>query len=233
MNFNKNLHGLICKLIYDQTIYLRHWMGKVTDAVDPLNRGRVKATIPELGFMADSDAVWCSPRQGYSLAPPARDEWVEIYFMGGDAKKPVYLIGFGEIEGNKPEAYKENLETRVVWYDSVNGDRILYNQSKKIWDLLVGELAIKVDVDAKAMDFTCGTETIKLDNDGDLINVAAGDVSMELNNTDGKVVVDANGVTMEMDGTGKKITIDAGGTDIILDGNAPGKVTINGSLEVS
>ena len=38
----KDILSLIRKIIHKDTIYLRHWRGKVLDDQDSLNKGRVK-----------------------------------------------------------------------------------------------------------------------------------------------------------------------------------------------
>ena len=63
----KDILSLIRKIIHKDTIYLRHWRGKVLDDQDSLNKGRVKVSIPELGWEPGmhlgSDGIWCWPRR--------------------------------------------------------------------------------------------------------------------------------------------------------------------------
>ena len=145
----KDILSLIRKIIYKDTIYLRHWRGKVLDDQDSLNKGRVKVSIPELGWEPGmhlgSDGIWCWPRQGYSIIPPAVGEWVEVYFLGGNPKDAVYLTGMGEMKGNTPRQYSDP-KKRVLWQDSVTGDYIQYDQDSK-------ELDISVSTDVKLVKY--------------------------------------------------------------------------------
>lgn len=142
----RDILSLIRRLIHDETLYLRHWIGKVVDNKDELNLGRVKATVPEMGFLADADAIWCSPRQGYAIDPPAKDEWVEIYFIGGDSRRPVYLTGVGEIAGNTPAQYTDP-EKKVLWQNPLTGAYVQYDEDAEEMSLALdkGELALTLD----------------------------------------------------------------------------------------
>jgi phage baseplate assembly protein gpV len=143
MDQTKDILGLLRKVIRNETLYLRHWVGKVSDDQDPANppRGRVKASVPELGFFEGAE-IWCSPRMGYSMTPPAIGEWVEIYFLGGDPKRPVYLPGVGEITGGTPKVYT-GTKSRVLWQDSVTGDSLVYHEDTKEFDInLSGNVVI-------------------------------------------------------------------------------------------
>jgi phage baseplate assembly protein gpV len=174
MDRNKDILGLISRLIYEGTLYLRHWPGKVIDDQDPSKRGRVKVTVPELGFMKDSEAMWASPRQGYSLIPPKKDEWVEVYFMGGDARRPVYLIGLGEITGNAPVGYTDP-KSPILWQDRKTSDSVKYDQSsKKLTVAVTGDIAIDgatVNVDQGTNGAARMNDAIGIDLLTDPVNV--------------------------------------------------------------
>lgn len=136
MDRNKDILGLIRRLIYEETLFLRHWLGQVVDDADPSSRGRVKVTVPELGFMAESEAIWASPRQGYAVIPPKSGEWVEIYFLGGDSRRPVYLVGAGEVQGNTPAGYTAPKKP-ILWQDATTGDSVLYDEDGKELDVSI------------------------------------------------------------------------------------------------
>jgi phage baseplate assembly protein gpV len=130
----RSIFSLIRKIVYNETIYHLHWYGKVIDNQDVSQRGRVKVAISDLGFAPGmtqgSDGVWCSPRQGYSMMPPKVDEWVEVYFIGGDRKKPVYLVGVGEVKGNMPKQYSSPT-AQVLWQNPTTGDYLSYDETAK------------------------------------------------------------------------------------------------------
>jgi hypothetical protein len=151
MDNGRDIYGLIKTIIYNETIYLRHWIGKVVDDQDPSNKGRVKATVPELGFLADSDAIWCFPRQGYALVPPAIGEWVEIYFIGGDARRPVYLAGVGEVNGNTPEQFSDP-KKKVLFQDPGTSDYAEYDESASQLTMKFG----KINMGAGSQSFVLG-----------------------------------------------------------------------------
>ena len=96
--------SIIEALIREQTKYLRHYIGRVTDVQDPLGRGRVLVHVPDLGWNTDAAGAWCWPRAMHGMDVPAVGEWVEVYFVAGDPDQPVYLGQAAEIQEQKPAA---------------------------------------------------------------------------------------------------------------------------------
>jgi hypothetical protein len=97
--------GVIAEVVRRETRYLRHYMGQVLSNEDELGRGRVLCSVPELGLDTQDKAPWCWPRYRHSQSTPKVGEWVEVYFMGGDPDRPVYLGGLGELKDQVPPSY--------------------------------------------------------------------------------------------------------------------------------
>lgn len=129
MKTTRDTLTLIQKIIYKETVFLRHWMGQVVSVDDPMKRGRAKVSVPELGFMAGSE-MWASPRQGCSVVPPHEGDWVEVYFMGGDQRRPVYLTGLGEIKDQTPKSYSDPKKA-ILWENPKTGDYLQYDEEAK------------------------------------------------------------------------------------------------------
>lgn len=149
MAYPQDLYGTIRKIIREETTFLMHYLGEVVDDQDPSSRGRVKVKVPELGFLSDAQGMWCSPRSGYSVTPPTKGEWVEVYFQSGDRRKPVYLVGAGEVSGNVPGQYSDP-KRHVVYQNPSTGDYIEYDSENKVLTVSVsGE--VKIDMDKVTM----------------------------------------------------------------------------------
>ena len=128
--------SLIEAIIREQTRYIRHYIGKVTNTQDTLARGRILVQVQELGWDNDSNAAWCWPRTRHAMEIPEIGEWVEVYFIAGDPNRPVYLGQAAEINDQAPREY-DLPATRVLFQDPKSGDYIKYDQTTK-------ELEIKI-----------------------------------------------------------------------------------------
>lgn len=131
----KDIKGLIISIIKNEFKFWKHYLGQVMDNQDSLVSGRVLVTIPELGFFSQDQAVWAAPRQGNSLNVPLKGEWVEIYFIGGDPNRPVYLHYAGEVQGQSPKSYTE-IEDRVIFESPKTEEYIKYNDDDKTLSIL-------------------------------------------------------------------------------------------------
>jgi len=141
--FDPDLFGEIKKMIFQETKYLRHWIGKVVDNADPgqTPAGRIKVQIDELGFDSPATALWCWPRQSHGMDVPAAGEWVEVWFISGHPNRPVYLAGVQEIAGFVPAAYKDPT-SHVLYQNPKTGDSMTYDEAKSELDLLMATLKI-------------------------------------------------------------------------------------------
>lgn len=118
MSAYNDLYYMIKDIIKEETLYLRHYIGQVVNNIDPLRKGRLFVTIPDLGLILPSTAIWCFPRQGSGMSIPAIGSYIEIYFINGDRTKPVYLYPASEIADNIPVKYDGNPTTNVIWEDA-------------------------------------------------------------------------------------------------------------------
>jgi phage baseplate assembly protein gpV len=144
MALPRDLEGLLRRMIQEETVWLRRYLGQVVSDEDPSARGRVKAVVPELGLYTEDSAIWCSPRQGYALQPPKKDEWVEVYFVAGDSRRPAYLVGAGEVTGNAPKAFADP-KLPVLWQDATTGDFVQYDEDNQVLTLTLGGCKVVVD----------------------------------------------------------------------------------------
>lgn len=126
----KDIRGLIISIIKDEFKFWKHYLGEVKNNQDSLNLGRVQITVPELGFFSEDQAIWAFPRQGNSMSVPQKGEWVEIYFIGGDSGRPVYLHYASEVQGNVPKNYS-NPSTRVIFESPKTKENLTYNDDEK------------------------------------------------------------------------------------------------------
>lgn len=113
----------IRRVVYTETVFLRHYLGQVVDNQDPNKKGRVKATVLDLGWDTADKVQWAWPRAGHKLDVPKVGEWVEVYFMMGDRNKLAYLPGASELEGSSPRSYSDPLG-RVLFEDPTTGAQL-------------------------------------------------------------------------------------------------------------
>jgi hypothetical protein len=72
------------------------YRGIVQSNKDPLNKNRVKVTVPQV--FSDSVTEWCWPvnTTGFSLPKPAVGQGVWVMFEGGDPSFPIWAGLFGK-----------------------------------------------------------------------------------------------------------------------------------------
>jgi phage baseplate assembly protein gpV len=110
-----------------ETLYLRHYGGKVVSNSDPLKEGRVKAQVPMLGWSTDATAAWCRPRDKHSMVVPSVGEWVEVYFVDGDRSRPAYSGVACEMKDALPKDFDGEATTAVLFQDAGTGDSLVYD----------------------------------------------------------------------------------------------------------
>jgi hypothetical protein len=122
----RTLVEILRRLINQEIVYLRHYYGKIVDVNDPLELGRVKVEVPELGI--DSGiGMWCSSRSKTSLTTPKQEDWVEVYFMAGDRNKPVYIGEAMEMENMIPRNYKKKATSQIIFEDPQDKTHIAFD----------------------------------------------------------------------------------------------------------
>ncbi len=141
---DRGLKGSIRRMIHQETTFLRHYPGEVSSLDDPLGRGRVLVKIYEIGWSTDENAAWCWPRDRHSMDVPKRGEWVEVYFLGGDPRRPVYMGQAAELPGSAPAAYGSPTD-RVLFQDPDSGDYVKYDAQAQVLNAKMGSNTLKVD----------------------------------------------------------------------------------------
>lgn len=139
----RNLYEIIQKIVFEETIFLRHYIGEIVDNNDILNKGRVKVTLPELGMDTPDLALWCFPRQQTGMSIPEIGGYAEVYFINGDRTKPRYTYPASEIIGNLPSNYKGVVTDHILFESPKTKDYIKYDDSSGDLELrLSNELKI-------------------------------------------------------------------------------------------
>ena len=166
-------------MIYDETIYLRHYYGFVINNIDPIDpkSGKIQCLVEELEWNTPDVAAWCNPRQLNSMDTPAIGETVEIYFMNADKESPVYL-GMAAETGSKPASYI-GPTMAVIYENPITGDKITYDLKTKSINIAVGTGGtVNLDGIASSEAFVKGTSTlIELNKD----EVAMSELQSALN----------------------------------------------------
>jgi hypothetical protein len=143
MDQERDLLGLIRDVIYQETRWNKHYLAQVFDNNDPISKGRVNITIPELGFDRPDQALWAYPRQGNSMNVPNIGDWVEVYFLSADPNRPVYLHLASEMLLMIPTSYGGVPSSRVIFESPITKDNIVYDDLlKKLTALIIGEILI-------------------------------------------------------------------------------------------
>lgn len=124
---SKDLVDIMQKIILQETIWLRHYIGKVVDINDPLKKARIKVIIYDLGFDTASIGFWCYPRNLNSITTPKINDWVEVYFLNGDRDRPVYMGKANEIKDMLPKNYDNKPKSNVIFEDVDNKIKIKFD----------------------------------------------------------------------------------------------------------
>lgn len=124
-----DIYEAITEIIHEETMYLRHYIGQVVSTRIQRNGStqiyQVQAALLELGFIDQSTAIWCSPRQARSAIQPEIGDYVEVYFMNGDSGRGVYLypiseivdLGFQTISEGKDIIYQDKQDQIEIHFD--------------------------------------------------------------------------------------------------------------------
>jgi hypothetical protein len=126
---DKTLLNVLRRIIHQETIWLRHYIGQIKNVTDPQQKGRVNVAVFDLGYNSEDNGFWCFPRDKNALITPKNGDWVEVYFINGDRNKPVYLGVANEMENMLPKSYDGKETTQVIFEDVDNKIRILYDAS--------------------------------------------------------------------------------------------------------
>jgi hypothetical protein len=164
MDALNSIEGILKKIIQEETIYLRHYIGKVVDNYDMDGKAKIKVTIQDLGWNTPELAAVCYPRQTHSLITPQVGEWVEVYFLGGNKMRPVWMGIAYEMQNMLPKSYKD-ITSHVLFDHAKTKDNVVYNDAEKsLTATIQGKLTVTtkqdIAIDAGSANVTIcqGTE---------------------------------------------------------------------------
>ena len=120
-----NEYEALREIIARATRYDRTYMAKVLVDLDPEGKGRVQIAIPDLGILTPAEGVWADVEMpiGVNVSPKAND-WVAVYFLGGDPSKPCVRGRTSIIKDNLPK----NANRKQVFYEDDN-TKIYYDEA--------------------------------------------------------------------------------------------------------
>ena len=120
-----NEYEALREIIARATRYDRTYMAKVLVDLDPEGKGRVQVAIPDLGILTPAEGVWADVEMpiGVNVSPKAND-WVAVYFLGGDPSKPCVRGRTSIIKDNLPK----NANRKQVFYEDDN-TKIYYDEA--------------------------------------------------------------------------------------------------------
>ena len=151
---NQDLYGIIKQIILEETLFLRHYIGQVYSVSDTLRKGRVQVTLKELGWETPDMAIWAWPRQGNGVSIPAVNAWVEVYFIGGDPHRPVYLFPVSEMQNQVPSKFDGQAGTHVLFQDPNKAENyIKFDAAQNLYDAF-GKLKIDVNKVSRVSQLT-------------------------------------------------------------------------------
>lgn len=133
---NDYLLGAIQEIIRKETMFLRHYYGKVTSNVDSQKKGTIRVTIEELQILSPNYLV-CFPRQNNSLTLPNINDYVEVYFMAGRAEHAVYLYPAAEMQNMANKAATADTFLDILYSNPSNAaDLISHHKTTRIMKIL-------------------------------------------------------------------------------------------------
>lgn len=121
-----NEYEALRQVIANATRYDKTYMAKVLVDLDPEGKGRVQIAIPDLGILTPAEGVWADVEMpiGVNVSPKA-DDWVAVYFLGGDPSKPCVRGRTSIVKDNLPK----NANRKQVFYEDDN-TKIYYDEAK-------------------------------------------------------------------------------------------------------
>lgn len=134
----QELEETLRQLIYEETLYLRHYRAEVQDNKDPMNKNRVSVLIYDLGIDNPDIAIWCTSRFSNSCIIPAVGDWVEVYFMNGNRHQPVYIPLVAEMQGMESQTYSGTPTKRILYENRQSKKNIEYDDSTDILTIMQG-----------------------------------------------------------------------------------------------
>lgn len=144
MTNDKTLLQILRRIVWDETRWLRHYLAKVVNITDPDGKGQVRVICYDLGYTTEDNGLWCSARNKNALITPKVGDWVEIYFMGGDRDRPVFIGQANDMEDMLPKSYDGKETTQVLFEDGdcnikYDGVQVLLTFFKGTKSFVLGE----------------------------------------------------------------------------------------------
>lgn len=147
MNRRGDEYGEVLDIISKATKFMRVYLGEVLDDQDELGRGRIKVSVPDLGWFRPTESPWVEPEYGRAgHTTPKVGSFVVVYFMAGDVSRPIYRGPVGEVKDSKPSSYSSPKDS-VLFED---GDLVIkYNRDDgKL--TIIGAKEVDINGDSKA-----------------------------------------------------------------------------------
>jgi hypothetical protein len=162
----RDLYTLIETIVKRTVVPLKMYYGKVEDNSDPDNMGKVKCSVPSLGFIDASAALWCSPRRAGVIVPKV-GQWVEVGFAEGNLNKPFYGELIGEIANNLPTNFS-GANTSIVLFEDPNdsGTYMKIDLQNKQVDFSLPGFKVVSDGNQNTGTLTIGNKTIEVGSTG-------------------------------------------------------------------
>lgn len=116
---------VVRRLVRAELMWYRHYWGTVLSTADSLSLGRLQVAVPELRWNDQRSAKWCMPRYAPGLTLPKVGSNVEVYFVEGNPRRPVWLgrvPELGETLANYTAQTKE-----VVHEDPASGAGLVFD----------------------------------------------------------------------------------------------------------
>lgn len=126
----RSLIDILRKIVVQETIWLRHYIGQIVSLADTAQKGRVCVTIQDLGFNTVDNGFWAYPRDKSGSYTPKQGDWVEIYFINGDRERPVYIGKAFEVPNQLPQSWDKTPTTSVIFESPNNKARIIHDEVK-------------------------------------------------------------------------------------------------------
>lgn len=126
------------QIILEETLFLRHYIGQITNIIDPENKGKIQVKIPDLmtDFSAgDNFGFWCISRDKNSLSTPKLNDWVEVYFMNGNKNIPVYMGIANEMKDMLPLNYDGKPTTHILFESPENKIHAKYDEFNNLLEI--------------------------------------------------------------------------------------------------
>lgn len=123
-----------------KTIVLRefkYWMpqrGQVKNINDPEGLGRVKVTVPILGWTTEDLGVWAKPAGQSGLITPKQDDWVLVQFIAGNPADAVWVGTLPVMKGSEPSIYQDQ-NTQILFEDPDEQIGVNFRQDENVMEI--------------------------------------------------------------------------------------------------